>query len=1208
MNRVKTNIYDFGRKIGGARKDYYAAARAMAEKFAAAASVEALHDCKSLTALVRLPNLESLTANGAITAEAARAALVIWRSIDRKPLRSSWRVNRWAETTAPKLAIIADLLQGGNVPEAIKTTGEFEVLTVANWPAVAFSFGTWNVAKWTGTIMKTDGTEETGTFYRVRKGDGWGHSARTAADALALLNKGLESDAARRADGPALAASQNRAGLWYIHPEHNAEICIKTLSINATSADARRVMKEERAALVARLHELQQFPELRRDWNRPRTGQEWREGGKDITPEEFSEAFPFYGVEFGNWVTQTERANLLNAAFDGFYDLAQIWHISPVMCALRGSLAFAFGSRGISKASAHYEPSRRVINLTKKNGAGCMAHEWFHAVDNWMMYREGFDGYATEAGNAATTEAGRAGAALLQAIKKTEFYRRSSRLSVFKGDYWVEGRELAARAFEGVCAFLLKRAGICSDFLVNCVSMDEFTKKDTAHRSNYYPYPTEAEAAQLAPYYFALLRIAFGASVEMDAETRAAVDDLAKVAQSEHDAAQAERDKAAARIEEEKKSRRMIETENAKKESIANREKVEAVTADVIRECGATWSFVFDSWGKSYAVGGADGFIFLVYYTGNVAYRLTRVNTRLRKNFRGCFGYVLEYRNGVNLPEVIRNDVKGGFTCGSLMVDVFRHSVISTWAEFAKKHAAELAKVQSVNDDTQKEEETHTEPQNAPQGEAVSTSATATTETTTESAPVAGLILKEIAGGVAVVGDSRTTYRNRKTIKAHGARWNKDAKEWQATDPAAVASLRAWLTPSEDEQRPVTNEAQANEETPAGVSSQAENVTASEGENVEKSNYSTSEKSQNHDETETGDGVETSANSFGVYELAAFDDKQNAPRLLNSFATEDESREWINRAAAGAGSLTISAVNVLHNAGGYWMAYYSERNGGYYLLFISVKGFELWKVRELDLAGKLANLREQHTAAQALHYINGLISGKVYAIERDGNGVTVEPDTLNKGRFVVEWYEDRTRTERHTDKTTEEAAAAVAAFVVDTMTAKEWFGYCVYRHVLDDAALPYYMGCEELPIFDEADENDRRAFATLSPEEQETAKILTRANLRSWWDYGKIAAYLWVYSVAVCCSYKMLEESVNSLILHYGGVWFSPDGSNLVCNTQPLLSYGLRYEFSEYSRDGVFIQQYSTKSKDDAIKYVAVFAYQHSEELEPIGNQIAAAL
>ena len=44
------------------------------------------------------------------------------------------------------------------------------------------------------------------------------------------------------------------------------------------------------------------------------------------------------------------------------------------------------------------------------------------------------------------------------------------------------------------------------------------------------------------------------------------------------------------------------------------------------------------------------------------------------------------------------------------------------------------------------------------------------------------------------------------------------------------------------------------------------------------------------------------------------------------------------------------------------------------------------------------------------------------------------------------------------------------------------------------------------------------------------------------------------------------------------------------------------------SRDGVFIQQYSTKSKEDAIKYVAVFAYQHSEELEPIGNQIAAAL
>lgn len=59
--------------------------------------------------------------------------------------------------------------------------------------------------------------------------------------------------------------------------------------------------------------------------------------------------------------------------------------------------------------------------------------------------------------------------------------------------------------------------------------------------------------------------------------------------------------------------------------------------------------------------------------------------------------------------------------------------------------------------------------------------------------PAKGLELVEIAGGVAVVGDCKTTYRNRKEIKAHGAKWNRDAQQWQATDPADIATLRAWF-------------------------------------------------------------------------------------------------------------------------------------------------------------------------------------------------------------------------------------------------------------------------------------------------------------------------------------------------------------------------------------------------------------------------------
>lgn len=73
----------------------------------------------------------------------------------------------------------------------------------------------------------------------------------------------------------------------------------------------------------------------------------------------------------------------------------------------------------------------------------------------------------------------------------------------------------------------------------------------------------------------------------------------------------------------------------------------------------------------------------------------------------------------------------------------------------------------------------------------------------TDDAPAEGLQLVSIAEGVAVLGDSRTTYRNREAIKAHGARWNKEAQQWQASEPEAVARLREWfgvnITPTAEE-------------------------------------------------------------------------------------------------------------------------------------------------------------------------------------------------------------------------------------------------------------------------------------------------------------------------------------------------------------------------------------------------------------------------
>ncbi|MEG7674109.1 hypothetical protein U2071_15675, partial [Listeria monocytogenes] len=88
------------------------------------------------------------------------------------------------------------------------------------------------------------------------------------------------------------------------------------------------------------------------------------------------ETFGFRGGEFGLWTNESDRQQSLNQAYDGLIDLARVLGVPPKALSLNGALGIAFGSRGGGKASAHYEPSRVVINLTKTRGAGTLSHEW----------------------------------------------------------------------------------------------------------------------------------------------------------------------------------------------------------------------------------------------------------------------------------------------------------------------------------------------------------------------------------------------------------------------------------------------------------------------------------------------------------------------------------------------------------------------------------------------------------------------------------------------------------------------------------------------------------------------------------------------------------------------------------------------------------------------------------------------------------------
>jgi len=113
-----------------------------------------------------------------------------------------------------------------------------------------------------------------------------------------------------------------------------------------------------------------------------RTGPEVRMG--DIASESFMKTLGMRAVEFGNW--QGERQTVMNHAYDAMRDLAHVTGIAPQDVSLKSELGIAFGARGhgLSSARAHYEPKYGAINLTKLDGAGALAHEWWHGLDHLL--------------------------------------------------------------------------------------------------------------------------------------------------------------------------------------------------------------------------------------------------------------------------------------------------------------------------------------------------------------------------------------------------------------------------------------------------------------------------------------------------------------------------------------------------------------------------------------------------------------------------------------------------------------------------------------------------------------------------------------------------------------------------------------------------------------------------------------------------------
>lgn len=126
-----------------------------------------------------------------------------------------------------------------------------------------------------------------------------------------------------------------------------------------------------------------------------RVGEDYRHG-VPATGEKYMKVFGFKGGEFGNWMSENDRRASLDYGYDALLDMCKALNISTKDISLGGRLSIAFGARGSAGAAAHYEPLREVINLTKMHGAGSLAHEWAHAMDDILGKTLGLSQFMTE--------------------------------------------------------------------------------------------------------------------------------------------------------------------------------------------------------------------------------------------------------------------------------------------------------------------------------------------------------------------------------------------------------------------------------------------------------------------------------------------------------------------------------------------------------------------------------------------------------------------------------------------------------------------------------------------------------------------------------------------------------------------------------------------------------------------------------------------
>ena len=523
-DKAESNIQDFGEKLEGAKKFTYTFKEALAEDI----DISAVPLSKSFPQ----PDYDKLIAGG-IEPQVAALIAQLRAEIPTKPSKS-YRVSKWvAQVTAIREA--ADHLLNGD-------------LTVERF--IQAGKGKDNYTKYMGDVLAIADSilpsqiRELGNFklehtlYGLHSGvkdvwkwsvvntaskSSWGKQFDTKEEAIAYIKSEISTENTK---GESIAkfdrwTERGKPGVVFVGKKIASGKYI-TLKEFPTSKEALNYTIEHNAELVELLKQKKKDKGVRRAENNQRVGKDYR-NGKNVSAKEFTDTFGFFGVQFGNYVSNDRRQQDLNNAYDGLIDLAEVLGIPPKALALNGELGLAFGARGTGgekAAAAHYEPNQVVINLTKAHGAGSLAHEWWHAVDNYFGKQEGsgflsdkgprraqiLDGNkyraSTDSDFAVRKEVFDAWQGITKAIKtETQLAKRSAIKDKTRSkDYYSTVIEMTARTFERYIIGKLADQGYENDYLANIIPTPILEKESELDNED-YAYPLQSEMAAVNKAY-----------------------------------------------------------------------------------------------------------------------------------------------------------------------------------------------------------------------------------------------------------------------------------------------------------------------------------------------------------------------------------------------------------------------------------------------------------------------------------------------------------------------------------------------------------------------------------------------------------------------------------------------------------------------------------------------------------------------------------